>query len=107
MAFTFSNLRRRSLGDRKSMVADVTVTTTGVGTFSPLKVGLHRVEQVVCRAADTVSTPAVANVQVTTAGATHTLVIRAENVAVTSQEAHTTHFGIVTDGEYRIEFIGW
>lgn len=107
MAFTFSNFRRRSLGDRKAVLADVTVSTTGVGTFSPISVGLHRVERAEMRAADTVSTVAAVNVQTTTAGATHTLVVRAENNAVTSQEAHTTHFGIVTNGEYRIEFIGW
>jgi len=107
MAFTFSNLRRRSVGDRKATLADVTVSTTGAGTFLPQAVGLHRVENVVCRAADTASGVAQANVQTTTAGATHTLVIRVENNAVTTEEAHTTHFGIVTDGEYRIEFIGW
>ena len=47
MAVTFSNLRKRSVGDRKATIADVTVSTTGVNTFSPLAVGLHRVEAVV------------------------------------------------------------
>jgi len=97
MAFTFSNLRRRSIGDRKSTLADVTVATTGAGTFAPQSVGLHRVENVVARAADTVSTPIHAVVQTTTAGSTHTLAIYVgvDTAAVT------------TEGEYRLEFIGW
>lgn len=96
MAFTFSNLRRRSLGDRKSCVADVTVSTTGVGTFAPQSVGLHRVEAVNDAASDTVTTQIDAVVQNTSAGATHTLLIRLE-----------TNGSITTQGEYRIEFIGW
>jgi hypothetical protein len=96
MAFTFSNIRRRSLGDRKSVLADVTVSTTGIGTFSPLSVGLHRVEAVNDAAADTVTTQVDVVVQNTSAGATHTLVIRLE-----------TDGSVTTEGEYRIEFVGW
>jgi hypothetical protein len=107
MAFTFSNIRKRSLGDRKATVADVTVSTTGVGTFSPLSVGLHRVERISAEAADTVSTNIIAELVTTTAGATHTLAIYAFNAAATTTEAHDNHLGLVTDGEYRIEFIGW
>ena len=96
MAVTFSNLRKRSVGDRKATIADVTVSTTGVNTFSPLAVGLHRVEAVHDHASDTVTTQVDAVVQTTPAGGTHTLVIRLE-----------TNGTITTQGEYRLEFVGW
>jgi hypothetical protein len=80
------------------MLADVVVSTTGAGTFLPQQVGLHRVENVIARAADTVSTDVRVNIQTTTAGATHTMVVRTEG---------TDTYDVATSGEYRIEFIGW
>ena len=97
MAWTFGNIRRHSVGDRKSVEADVTAQTDGSSTFSPQSVGLHRVE-VVQLAGGTASTNVSVLVQTTTAGATHTLVVNVEG---------TDTFEPVTDGTYRIRFIGW